>query len=270
MEALRSFFGELERRDPLLARVAWLHAGLALVFLAAMPLDGRSVLGADPWLKPFKFAVSIALYLFSLAWLLGYARPAAPRAASAVSRGASLAMLVEIVCISLQALRGVPSHFNHATAFDDGVFGLMGLMIALNTVLVALLLGVFVCRPVELPTPELWGIRCGLVLMLLASGVGGLMVRHDAHSVGGVDGGPGLPLVGWSGEHGDLRPAHALGLHALQLLPLAGYLLARRPATLRERQRSVAVAACALLYGVLFAALLLQALGGQPLVPLGS
>lgn len=264
MEGLRSFFAELERRDALLARVAWLHAGLALVFLAAMPLDERSVLGADPWLKPFKFAVSIAIYLFSLAWLVGYARAGAPRVVALVSRGAVLAMLVEIACISLQALRGVPSHFNHATAFDDGVFGLMGLMIALNTLLLTLLLAVFLLRPPDLQAPELLGIRCGIVLMLLASGVGGLMVRHDAHSVGGVDGGPGLPLVGWSVEHGDLRPAHALGLHALQVLPLAGWWAGRRRAPPGERGPTLGVAAFALAYAAAFAGLVLQALAGRP------
>jgi hypothetical protein len=263
---VRGFLAELERRDALLARVAWLHVGLALVFLAAMPFDGRSVMGADPWLKPFKFAVSIAVYLFSLAWLVGYARPASPRVVALVSRGAALAMLVEIACISLQALRGVPSHFNHETPFDDAVFSLMGLMIAFNTALVALLFAVFLRGPASLPRAERVGICSGIALMLLASAVGGMMVGRDSHSVGGEDGGPGLPLVGWSREHGDLRPAHAVGLHALQVLPLVGALLARRPSGLAERKRVAAVVASALLYGVVFAALLRQALAGRPLV----
>lgn len=262
---MRAFASELQRRDPLLARVAWLHVGLALVFLAAMPLDGRAVLGVDPWLKPFKFAVSIAIYLFTLAWLVGYVRAAAPRAATWVSRGASLAMLVEIVCIGLQSLRGVRSHFNHDTPLDDAVFSVMGSMIAFNTLLVMLLLMLFLRRPPLVPQQELLGIRCGIVLMLLASGIGGLMVRHGRHSVGGDDGGVGLPLVGWSTEHGDLRPAHAVGLHALQVLPIVGFWLTRHPTSLGERQRTLAVAVGAILYATLFAALLLQALAGRPL-----
>ena len=264
---MRALLAELKRRDRLLWLVGMLHLTLAVVFVVAMAFDERTVLGVDPWVKPFKFAVSIAIYLLSLAWLVGYVRPAAPRAAAWISRGASFAMLVEIVCIAAQSLRGVTSHFNHATPLDDAIFSVMGLMIAFNTLLVVLLLALFLRRPAGVPGAELWGIRFGIVLLLLASGVGSLMVTADAHGVGGPDGGPGLPLVGWSTEHGDLRPAHALGLHALQVLPFFGWWVARLRAPLTERARTAAVAGLSALYFAGFAWLLLQALAARPLLP---
>jgi hypothetical protein len=42
--------------------LATLTGVLAVVLLPAMALDGRQLLGVSVWLKPWKFAVSIAIY----------------------------------------------------------------------------------------------------------------------------------------------------------------------------------------------------------------
>jgi hypothetical protein len=84
-----------------------------------------------------------------------------------------------------------------------------------------------------------------------------------AHSVGVADGGPGLPLVGWSTTGGDLRVGHFVGLHALQALPLLALLLGTRLDQL-TRIRLLAVAGSA--YGILTVLLTWQALRGQPLL----
>ena len=81
--------------------------------------------------------------------------------------------------------------------------------------------------------------------------------------MGAEDGGPGLPVTRWSTEGGDLRIAHFLGLHALQLLPLAGVFLSRRfrPAVAVRLLWILAFA-----YAGLTAATLVQALRGRPLL----
>jgi hypothetical protein len=106
------------------------------------------------------------------------------------------------------------------TPFDAAIFSIMGSMIVLNSVLALILLICFLTGRYDVSSPYLWGIRSGLVIFLAASGIGGMMIAHGSHSVGVKDGGPGLPIVNWSTKGGDLRAAHFLGLHALQVLPI--------------------------------------------------
>ncbi len=197
---------ELDRRDPLLSRVGWLHVALLAVMLAAMAFDARQVLGINVWIKPSKFAASIAIYVWTLAWFMPYLRgPSWTR--QLVRWGVSVAMVVEITCIAGQSLRGSASHFNHATPFDEAVFSVMGLMIVFNTLLEGLVLALF-WRPLPALAPAyLWGIRLGLVGSILSAAVGGAMIAHGGHTVGAADGGPGLRLVNWSTQAGDLRIA---------------------------------------------------------------
>ena len=78
------------------------------------------------------------------------------------------------------------------------------------------------------------------------------------HTVGASDGGPGLPGVGWSTEHGDLRVPHFLGIHGVQMIPLFAWLFARR--------RVAAVFIAAASYVALFAILAWQAFRGESIV----
>jgi len=90
------------------------------------------------------------------------------------------------------------------------------------------------------------------------------MTIAGAHSVGGIDGGPGVPVTGWSREHGDVRVPHFIGLHAIQVLALIAIGLRRWRAP--EAVRVKAVLAAAASYASLFLVLLWGALRGQSLV----
>jgi len=260
------FLDGLRARSPALFRTALLHLGLAVLFVFLAVVDPREILGVDRWIKPLKFALSIALYLGTLGWILGQL-PSATRGVRMISWGAIIAMVIETAGIAGQAARGTTSHFNNATAFDGAVFSLMGLAIFGNTLLVAWTLFLFLRHPSALTAPVLAGVRLGLLLFVLASIQGGMIVSNSAHSVGAPDGGPGLPLLNWSTRVGDLRVAHFLGLHALQLLPLAGWVLARFASSAISLR---AVQILALLYGTAFLATLWQALQAQPLIPIAG
>lgn len=265
---VRELFAELNRRNQVLARLGWLHlAALAVVLLIA-PFDTRTILGLNPWIKPAKFLVSITAYVWTLAWLTRYVS-SYRRSMQFISWGTAVVFVGEMVCIIMQAARGTTSHFNVQAPFDGAVFSLMGFLITVNTFLVFVVLLLFL-RPSERPAPAyLWGIRLGLLLFFLGSLEGFAMVWNMAHTVGANDGGPGLPLVNWSTRAGDLRVAHFLAFHALQLLPLAGDLLSRYRPDWPRRRQIACVLALALLYTVTVSFVFRQALNGRPLLTLG-
>ncbi len=221
------FFLDLQQRNPILSFTGWLHVGLLVVALVALRFDARLVMGLNPWIKPIKFCVSVAVYVWTMGLLLSWLPAPVAGPVKGLSAGIALTMIVEIGCVFLQAARGTTSHYNTSSAFNGALFGLMGLMIGLNTLLNVGALALLWTRPLTVAPAVAWGARLGLLLFIGGAALGGLMIRQGAHTVGAPDGGPGLPLLNWSTRAGDLRAAHFLGMHALQALPLVGWLLTR-------------------------------------------
>jgi hypothetical protein len=165
------------------------------------------------------------------------------------------------------------------------VFFVMGGAILLQT-LVAVAVAVALWRQRFTDRTLGWALRFGMTLTIVGAFTGALMTRPTAaqladaraggrmtiagaHSVGGPDGGPGMPVTGWSREHGDLRVPHFIGLHAVQALALiaVGLRRWRRPEAVRVRALLAATAS----YASLFLLLLWAALRGQSLAaPLTS
>lgn len=259
-----------------LIRTSWLMAGLAIVFGLALVVDPRWVDEAPAWLKPAKFAVSLAIYGFTFAWMLRLL-PAWPRMVCWGAWTTTVAAVVELGLIAMQAGRGVASHFNTLTPLDGSVFAIMGFAITAQT-LAAGAVAVAMWRQAFSDGALGWAVRLGLTITVIGSSVGGLMVRPTemqlalkratgkmpragSHSVGGGEGGPGLPGLRWSTEHGDFRVPHFVGLHAMQVLPLVAFTTRRR---LSDRVRVTVVVGAGVSLGALFALLLAQALAGQP------
>ncbi len=250
---------EIHDRNPILSWTGRFHFALIGLFLIA---DDRTILGIDPWIKPTKFAISNGIFLWTMAYLLEDLK-ADTRSVSIVSRVIAVAMLAEIVCIGGQSLRGVPSHFNFTTTLNALIFSIMGIMILLNTVAVLYVGVLFFIRHLELSETYLWGIRWGIALFLIGSAWGNSMVNLSAHTIGAPDGGPGLPILNWSTVGGDLRIAHAMGLHALQFCPLIGHLVGRRIAS---GARWPILALAIGFYGAGMFFLYHQAVSGEPLI----
>jgi len=261
---LRSIAAELRARNETLFAVALANAALVVLFSALLLVDGRTLLGRNVWTKPWKFAASIAVFTATVGWLLP-SLELCEHFKRRVTAVISVTMLLEITLISVQAARVVPSHFNQSTPVDGAIFGIMGTAITINTLVVAVVLWRVVRSPPSLSPAYLWSVRLGLLVFVLASLEGWLMVANGGHAVGAPADAPGLPLLNWSLAGGDLRVAHFIGLHALQVLPLVGYLTARS-GRLSGRTPLVAVGLAGLGYSALTGATFVQALLGVPLV----
>ena len=264
---------------------ALLCAASLTVTVPGLFLDGRTVGGDPVWLKPTKFAVSIAIYNVTFAWLLSLLT--AWRRTGRWS-GTAIAVMVtgELAAIILQAARGRASHFNNATAFDGAVYSLMAFMVvvvwAATFVIGAILL---VQRPGERSVTV--AVRASLAIALAGMAVAFFMTSPTAeqavtlqengvsdmigaHTVGMPDGGPGLPLVGWSTVAGDLRVAHFVGLHGLQVIILFAFGLiafsGRHPRLADDTLRTRLVLVASGAYAGLFVLLTWQALRGQSVI----
>jgi hypothetical protein len=238
------------------------------VALTGLLVDPRTIGGAPAWLKPAKFGVSVLLYLVAIRAMLGVVT-GHRRLLAVVATVLLVALGAELAAIDLQVLRGTTSHFNAATLFDTAVYSGMGALISL-VFAVTVVAAVLVLRTRGVDRTIAAGMRWGLLVALLGMAEAVLMTVNfgwsdgGGHTVGAPDGGPGLPLTGWSTLHGDLRIGHFVGLHALQALPVLALLLVRLPLPERTRTRLVGVA------GAGTAGMLLlttwQALRGQALL----
>jgi hypothetical protein len=258
-------------------------AALMVVVLAAatvgLATDPTVITGAPAWLKPAKFAVSIAIYTVTLAWIFSLI-PEWTRTRRVVGWMTACVMVLEIAIIAGQAWRGTTSHFNVSTTGNAVLFGVMGLAIVMQTLsTIAVLVALWRHR---FDDPALgWALRFGLLLTIIGALTGGMMTRPTttqleaaraggrmtiagAHTVGAPDGGPGIVGTGWSTQHGDLRVPHFVGLHAIQALGLFVLMLGR--ARVRHPARARLVIVAALSYAALYAILLIGALRGVSLV----
>ncbi|MDD9206828.1 hypothetical protein PU560_10165, partial [Georgenia sp. 10Sc9-8] len=187
--------------------------------------------------------------------------------------------VVEIAIIVAAAAMQTTSHFNVTTPLHAALWSVMA-----ASIVVIWAMSLIVCLALFRNGPgdpaRTRAIRSGAVIAIIGMGLAYLMTAPTAdqlenyqgivgaHTVGLPDGGPGLPLLGWSTVAGDLRIPHFVGMHALQALPLyviALEVLARRWPRLgqvRLRLTTVAVAA----YGAGLAVVTWQALAGQSIV----
>ncbi|HCT79115.1 MAG TPA: hypothetical protein DGT23_21675 [Micromonosporaceae bacterium] len=257
--------------------LAGVMSGLFLISAVGLFADDRMLGGQPIWLKPAKFAISFVFYGITLAWLMAHLRRG-KRVAWWTANVIVVTAYLEVGIIVAQAVRGRASHFNQATMLDGVLWRSMGALIVvlwLGTAVITVLLW----RDGMPDRAGTWTVRLGMILLLAGLLQGFLMVTptaeqmelddrglgttSGAHAVGVADGGPGMPLTGWSTTGGDLRVGHFIGIHGLQAILLFTMLLSWLVKDSARRIRMVFVFAFA--YAGLLVLVTWQALRGQPL-----
>jgi hypothetical protein len=216
-----------------------------LVFL----IDGGSWEGPVSWRKPTVFGLSFGIMLMTVTWIVGLMRTG--KITGWIVMGVlSMASVAEVFLISMQRWRGVASHFNESTPFDETVFSMMGLLVTFVAA-ITVLVTIRSFWPMEASASLAWAVRIGLVLLLVSQAVGVQMIAEGGNTFGAA---------------GALKVPHAFTLHALQVLPALALLLV--VAEFTERQRLEIVALGGVGYGLLIASTMTQTYAGlAPLEP---
>ena len=250
------FINDLRGRNEILFYFGLINFVLAGLFIVLSWVTNIEVSGTNAWNKPTKFALSIGIYCLTMGLFISYLPKSSMQ--NIVSWLLVVLLGFEIIYIGIQAGRGQLSHFNTTTPLYSAMYSLMAFA-ATSVSLITLFITFkfFQTSFSELPDYYVWAIRLGLVLFVIFSFEGFVMGANLSHSIGGDGTGKLIPFLNWSREYGDPRVAHFIGMHALQILPLAAYYI------LKDVRLTIGLA---VLYTLLAVYVLIQALWGKPLV----
>ncbi|GLZ39051.1 hypothetical protein [Actinokineospora sp. NBRC 105648] len=187
-----------------------------LVNVLVLLVTGGSWEGPLSLRKAATFGLSFGLTLVAVAWATSFARIGPRRLLLGLFGGASVG---EVVLVSVQAWRGVPSHFNFETPVDTAI----SMTLAAGGGVLILTAVAFTATAVAgtrttSPTMRV-AVRFGLVTLLAALGTGAAMIAR-----GVVSARTGDPQIAYT-TAGALKPLHAVAMHGILVLPALAWLL---------------------------------------------
>ena len=243
MFALRSMAGALRSfwsgGQPI-ERVGYTVGALLIVsgsiHLAILIVTGGSWEGPLSLRKPATFGLSFGLTLITVTWVAAFLR-LGDRARTILLATFAAACALETALVSMQAWRGVPSHFNMETTFDAFVARtLAGGGLALVAVIVVLTLAAF--RPNRaVPISLRIAIQLGFVMLIGAAAVGAVMIAKGMVLVFG-----GHAQAAYA-TGGTLKPTHAVAMHGILVLPALAWVVSFADWSERRRLGVVFLAA---------------------------
>jgi hypothetical protein len=210
------------RRGRTVERAGYLVGALLLVsggiHLAILFIGGYSWEGPLSLRKAATFGLSFGLTLISIVWVASFLQ-LGDRTRSVLLGAFTVTCVVETALVSLQAWRGVPSHFNVETTFDAAVARMLAAGgVVLVATIVILTVAAFRANP-AVPVSLRTAIQIGFVALCGAVGVGALMIAKGMRLVFAGD-----PQSAYA-TGGMFKPTHAVTMHAILVLPMLAWLL---------------------------------------------
>jgi len=210
------------------------HFGMLCLLSAALMLikskfSDLQINELNAWYKPVKFALSMGLFSLTMGWYTGYLTTY--HDLNIYNWTVIICLGFEVFYVAFQAARGQLSHYNTGSPLYTTLTAAMALA-AIAATLYTGYIGVLFCtgKFPELPDYYLWAIRLGIFIFALFALEGAVIGANGSPRVGSA-GGRTLPFLNWSLTSGDLRIAHFVGMHALQVLPLLAYFVFREVKT---------------------------------------
>jgi len=226
-----------------------------LMHLGVLAIGGGSWDGPVSLRKAATFGLSFGLTLLTIVWVASFLR-LSDRLRSILLGAFTVACAVETLLVSLQAWRGVPSHFNLETTFDGLVARTLAGGGLVLVAVIATLLFVSFSRQPALPVSLRIAIRIGFVTLFMSLVVGALMIVRGMRLVFAGD-----PQAAYA-TGGALKPTHAATMHAILVLPLLAWLLSFTDWSERRRVGAVLLGAAG--YALLAGLVALENVAGVP------
>ena len=143
IEGILNFIKELKIRNEALFYFGLCCLSLSILFIVLTKLTTTQIHGVNAWFKPFKFAVSIGLFAWTMAWYCHYLSNFNP---TPFNWTVIILFGFELAYITFQASKGQLSHFNFSTPLYAILYSLMGLSAVMVTLYTASLFYTFLSR----------------------------------------------------------------------------------------------------------------------------
>ncbi|HKN36697.1 MAG TPA: hypothetical protein VJX16_25930 [Terriglobales bacterium] len=235
IDSLSSFW----RRGTRAERAGYVVGALLMIsgftHLVILLASGGSWEGPLSLRKPATFGFSFGLTLITIVWVASFL-DLGRRGRTILLTVFTAACTLETALVSLQAWRGVPSHFNTETAGD----ALVARALAVGGAALVIVIFVWTTSSfrtnTKVPMSLLIAIRTGFVALLSAQVIGGLMIARGMALVF-----RGNPQAAYA-TGGMLKPTHAVAMHGILVLPALAWLLSFTDWSERRRMALVVAA----------------------------